>query len=276
VGLASLAPFVGLIEAKRKGQAVYSTGLLPGTANRFPGHLLTNILGALAAYTFWWVAHSTLGFDQFVATFPNNAAFNVMLPLSGVVVFAFVSSQQMDARSATDDVPEDSDREAKVVGFSLGHGHQVLNVLHLIAVTFIASTSFLYLVAFGMRAAKAGQPLAVSWQVILTILATLGFLYALGLPWSRGDRAVYLTFLTGTPAALGGAAIWLSWFRDDAIRNVAAASIVGVGYVLYCVEAVLADRAPDRARDEEVHMHYFSATGVAVVLAVLLGTMYVG
>jgi hypothetical protein len=83
---------------------------------------------------------------------------------------------------------------------------------------------------------------------------------------------VYLTFLTGTPAALGGAAIWLSWFQDDRTRNVVAAMVVGVGYVLYCVEAVLTGRGPK----EQVHLHYFAATGVATILAILLVAMYLG
>jgi hypothetical protein len=106
--------------------------------------------------------------------------------------------------------------------------------------------------------------------VILTILATLSFLYACGAPWSRANKAVYLVFLTGTPAALGGAIIWLSWFRDDVIRDTAAVSIVGIGYVLYCVEVVLATRADKK----DIHVHYFAATGVAVVLGGMLGALY--
>ena len=81
---------------------------------------------------------------------------------------------------------------------------------------------------------------------------------------------MYLTFLTGTPAALGAVVFWLSWFRDDVIRNFAVVSIVGIGYVLYCVEAVLASRA----QGEKLHLNYFSALGIAVVLTVLLGALY--
>jgi hypothetical protein len=267
VVLAALSPLVGLLEAKygRKDNAIY-------TQDRLRGHLLTNVLGALAAYAFWWVARSYTGFEQFVTKDPRNAAFNVMLPFLCVVVFAFVRSQQLDRCPGLDSIPTDLERKVAIEGYSLAHWHQVLNVLHLLAVTFIGSTSFLYLVAFGMRAAKDGHPLVVSWQVVFAIVVTLGFLYACGGPWSSGNRAVYLTFLTGTPAALGGAALWLSWFRDDPPRNAIAVLIVGGGYVLYCVEAVLTSGGPDK----KVHLHYFAATGVALVLAILLAAMYLG
>ncbi|TDB38072.1 MAG: hypothetical protein D9V44_08495 [Actinobacteria bacterium] len=265
--LGSLSPLVGVLEAKyryKKDQAVFA-------ADRVPGHLLTNLLGALAAFLYWCVARSYDGFEQFVTTDPRNAAFNVMLPFVCIVVFAFVRSQQLDVCPDLDNLPE-SERETAIRGFSLAHLHQVLNVVHLIAVTFVASTSFLYLVAFGMRAAKDGHPLAMSLQVAFAMVVTLGFLYACGGPWSRGNRAVYLTFLTGTPAALGGAAMWLSWFKNDSFRNYVAILVVGIGYLLYCVEAVMVGRDAE----DKVHLHYFAATGLALVLASLLGVMYLG
>ncbi len=268
VAFALVPPFTGLLESKCRldGESVYSIG------RQFPGHLLTNILGALASSAFVWVAYSTNGFHEFVARFPHDAAFNMMLPLATIVVFSFARWQQVHACPDIDELvnEKNSDWKVKITGSSLRHWHQLTNVLYLIIVTFTATTTFLYLVAYGMEQAKAGQPLAVSWQVILTILVSLSFLYACGGPWSREYRAVYLTFLTGTPAALGAVIIWLSWLRDDAIRNIAAVSIVGIGYVLYCVEAVLASRA----QGERLHLHYFSAAGIAVVLAVLLGALY--
>jgi hypothetical protein len=272
VAFALVPPFAGLLESKfgPNGQAIYSTGVLPGTANRFPGHLLTNILGALASSACLWVAHSTNGFDKFVARFPHDAAFNIMLPLSMITVFSFARWQQADACPDIDEIVKHSGWEVKITGFSLRHWHQLTNVLYLIAVAFTATTTFVYLVAYVMEQAKAGQPLEVSWQIILVILVSLSFLYACGGPWSRQYRAVYLTFLTGTPAALGSVIFLLSWFRDDVIRNIAVMSIVGIGYVLYCVEAVLASRA----QGEMLHLNYFSAAGIAVVLAVLLGALY--
>ena len=184
VVFALVPPIAGLLESKFRtnGQAIYSTGVLPGTANRFPGHLLTNILGALASSACLWVAHSINGFDKFVARFPHDAAFNIMLPLSMITVFSFARWQQADACPDIDEVVKHSGWEVKITGFSLRHWHQLTNVLYLIAVAFTATTTFVYLVAYGMVQAKAGQPLEVSWQIILVILVSLSFLYACGSP----------------------------------------------------------------------------------------------
>jgi len=243
----------------------------PGAANRFPGHLLTNVLGALAAAGLVWVARSTDGFDSFTDTFANEAAFNVMLPLAVIVVFAFVRWQQVAVCVDLDDrVRKDEAWEERIVGFSLRHWHQFLNLLYLIAVTFTATTTILYLFVHAMERAKAGRPLDLSWQIVLAIVVALSFAFVCGLPWSREHRAVYLLFLTGAPAALGAALVWLAWLRADAFRNVFALSIVVVGYVLYCVEVVLGNRS----REEKLELSYFSAAAVALVLVMLVGVLY--
>ncbi len=272
VAFAAIPPLAGLAESKwaRDGQAVFSTGAVPGTENRFPGHLLTNILGALAASAFLWVAYSTSGFAEFVANFPHAAAFNIMLPLPMIAVFSFVRWQQVNVCPALKDEIKLPGWEAKIRGFSLRHWHQTTNVLYLVAVAFLATTTFMYLVAYAMEQAKSTQSLSVSWQVIIAIVIGLGFLYACGMPWSRKNKAVYLTFLTGTPAGLGAAIIWLSWFKSDLFRNIAAASIVVVGYILYCAEVVWASRTDKK----DVHVHYFVAAGIAVILLVMLGALY--
>jgi hypothetical protein len=245
VAFSLVPPFAGLLESKYRsdGQSIYST-------NRFPGHVLTNILGALTASGFVWVAHSTNGFDEFVARFPHGAAFNVMLPFAVFAVFYFVRWQQVDACPDIDEAVKHPGWEDKITGFSLRQCSQLINVLYLIAVAFVATTTFLYLAAYGMEQAKAGQPLSVSWQVIFTIVVFLLFLHFCGLRWSRQYRAVYLAFLTGTPAALVGVIIWLSWYRNDKFRNIAAVLIVGFSYVGYCVEAVF----DSLAKNEKLHL----------------------
>lgn len=273
VVFALVPPVAGLFESRYRanGQAVYSTGVVPGASNRFPGHLLTNVLGALAASGLVWVAHTTNGFDGYAAKSSNGAAFNVLLPLATIVALAFARWQQVDACPDIDKrAGEDTSWEDAITGFSLRHWHQLTNVVYLIAVIFTATTAILYLFAYAMEQAKAGQPLALSWQPIMAMIAVLSFFYACGGPWSRESRAVYLTFLTGTPAALGAALIWLSWFSAGAARTASALSIVGCGYVLYCIEAVLGSRS----RGEKLELHYFSAVGIAIVLVVLLGTLY--
>jgi hypothetical protein len=273
VAFALIPPLIGLLESRSKdnGQAIYSTRTLPGTSNRFPGHLLTNLLGALAVSSLVWVAHSTPGFDSFSANFSDDVAFNIMLPLATIVMFAFARWQQVSACPDIDErVGRDSNWEESIAGFSLRHWHQTTNVLYLIAATFVATTSVLYLFAYSMNQAKSGQPLQLSWQVVVTAVVVLSFLFACGGPWSREHRAVYLTFLTGTPAALGAVLIWLSLFVANEARNIAALAIVGAGYVLYCAEAVVSSRK----RGEKLELHYFSATGIAIVLVVLLSALY--
>lgn len=270
--LALLSPLAGLVESRvrKNGQAVYSTGIVPGTPNRLPGHLITNVLGALAVAGLVWVAHSTNGFDAFIAKFADDSAFNIMLPLATAVVFAFARWQQVNACPTIDERATEANHEDLIAGFSLRHWHQLLNVLYLIVATFAATTAILCLLAFAMEQSKAGHPLTLSWQAVLGIVISLLFVYACGGPWARDNRAVYLTFLTGAPAALCGVLIWLSWFREGAARNIAALAVVGVGYPVYCVEAVLGSRN----RGEKVHLHYFTATGIALILVILLSAMY--
>lgn len=275
LGLAVAAPIAGYFESgcQPDGQDVYCT------KERLPGHLLTNLLGAMAAFALWGVAHSVPGVaDTFAKSLPHvDIAFNVMVPVSAAAAFLFIRWQQVDAFGKRDhehniDEGESSDQEKGIVGFSLRHRHQQLNFFHLVFVTSVASTSGLLLVAHGLQATGVGLP-AVSWLVITAILATLAFLFACGLKWSRDNRAVYLTFLTGTPAALGGAIIWLSCFRANAVRDATMVAVAGIGYVAFCVEAVFADWARDNRRGCPP-LHYFIPMAVAVVISVLLGIAY--
>ena len=279
LGLAVAAPIAGRFESRRQpdGQAVYCT---TGKANRFPGHLLTNLLGAMAAFALWGVAHSVPGVaNTFAESLPNfNIAFNLMLPVSAAAAYLFVRWQQEDAfrkhdRNHKIDQVNSSDRERKIVGFSLSHWHQRLNFFHLVFVTFVASMSGALLLAHGMQATRVGLPAVSWWLVIAAILATLAFLFACGAPKSRDSRAVYITFLTGTPAALGGAILWLSCFRANAVRDATMVAVAGIGYVIFCVEAVFADWARDNKRGRPP-LHYFVPMAVAIVIAVLLGIAY--
>lgn len=270
VAFALMPPLLGLLESRfrQHGQRIYSTGVVRETSNRFATHAITNFLGALAAASLVWLARSTNGFDGFLARFTNDAAFNITLPLATIMIFAFVRWQQVDACPDIDERAkrDDAHWERGIAGYSLRHLHQLTNVLYLITVTFTATTAILYLFAYAMEQAKAGKPLTVSWQVILVVVVALSFLYACGSRRSRDHRAVYLTFLTGTPVALGAALVWLSLFRADRARNIAAASVVGIGYGLYCTEAVVSSRG----QGEKLHLHYFATTAVAYILVVLL------
>ncbi|GEM_PF-7103339 len=279
LGFAIAAPVAGYFESGRTidGKDVYCK------TDRFRGHLLTNLFGAMTAFFLWGIVHSVPSVaNTFVKSLPSvNILFNVMLPLSAVAAFLFVRTQQVDEFRKNDNQhnidegkssDKESDRENKIVGFSLKHWHQQLNFIHLVFATSVASASCLLLMAHGMQATGIGLP-AVSWLVIAAIFATLGFLFVCGLKWSRDNRAVYLTFLTGTPAALGGAIIWLSCFKADAVRDGTMVAVAGIGYVAFCVEAIFADWARDNRRGCPP-LHYFVPMAVAVVISVLLGIAY--
>lgn len=262
--LAVIPPVSGLIEA-RKDPHIFAR-------DRFVGHLLTNVLGAFAATAFVWVGHATAGFDQFTIEFKNEAAFNIVLPMTTIVILAFVRWQQLSAFSDLDEYVKkhDDSWKEKIQGYSLRHIHQFTNTVYLITVTFMGAGMILYLFAFTLEAAKSGEPLSLTWQLVFAIIALLAFLFACGLPQARKHQAVYLSFLTGTPAALIVSVVWLALLKESTARNILALSIIVVGYVLYTAEAVLGS-----CRDKDkIQMHYFSAAAFAVALTLLAGALY--
>jgi hypothetical protein len=120
---ASVPPLIGLLESRLRanGQAVYSTRATARDGNRFPGHLVSNVAGAVAAASLVWAVRTTQGFGDFLGHFSNFAAFNIALPLVCLVILAFVRVQQIgvcpdiDAR-----VKSDPDWERSILGYSYG------------------------------------------------------------------------------------------------------------------------------------------------------------
>ena len=184
-------------------------------------------------------------------------------------------SAQTFSSAACGDIDErvkrsDPGWERHIAGFSLRHLHQFLNATYLIAAIFTVASTLLFLFAFALTQAKAGQPLVVSWKTFVPIVAALAFLFACGLPASRQNRAVFLTFLTGAPATLCAALVWLSLFQSSVMRNVGALAIVLVGYAVYSLEVIL----EVRSRGGRLEVHYFAAVGMVFVLSMLLGALY--
>lgn len=200
--LAVIPPLSGLIES-RANAAIF-------TRDRFVPHLATNVLGATAAAAFIWVGRTTPGFDTFSVEFKSDAAFNIVLPMTTIVILAFARWQQLTACPQLDQLAAQNRAgiEQCIAGFSLRHVHQVTNVVYLIAVTFMGAGMILYLFAFTLEQAKDGSPLAFTWQLGIAIVALLAFLFACG--FSRSHQAVFLTFLTGTPAAMMVSVVWLA------------------------------------------------------------------
>lgn len=285
----ALPPCVGLLENRfrQHGEEIFAE-------RRFPGHLTTNMLGAFAVAAFFWIGHSTNGFVAFTQKFSDASAFNVVLPLTTLVVFAFVRWQQVSECPNIDDiVVQQGEWDRLIRGSSLSSWHQRLNTFYLIIATFLGASTILYLFAFSVVQAKNGYPIDFSLQMGLAILAFLAFLFACGGPWSWNNRAVYFTFLTGTPGALVAALIWLILLRPSTARNVFAVTVVGVGYLLYCAGAILggiaAKSGPEKAGHQTIYgegvpgaagtrdrieLHYFSAAVFAVALTVLIGALY--
>ena len=261
-----LSPLSGVAEAKlRKADQIFAI-------SRLPGHLLTNVGGALGAAALVWMGQSMQGFGSFTDSFSDAAALNCLLPVTLMANFAFLRWQQTTECPDLDEcIKRGEDWEPSLIGFSLKHVHQLLNLTFLIAVTFTATTTLLYLFAFALKQAKAAQPLSFSWQISVGMLLSVAFFYACGLKWSRGYRAVYLTFLTGTPAALGAVLVWLALLKGGTARNIFAVSVAVVGYLLYCVEAIF----NNRDTEEKLELYYFATALFAMVLAALVGALYI-
>lgn len=298
--LGILAPLLGRAEnlLRRNGSGIIFE------EHRFRGHLLTNFLGASAAGAFFWAAHSVPGFIDFTHQFKDASAFNIVLPLTTVVAFAFVRQQQIAKCPDLDELVADkADWKSGINGYSLSDWNQLSNCIYLIASTFMATSTILYLFAFSLLQAKHSDPVAFSPQLALAIVAFLAFLLACGSPWSWDNRTVYFTFLTGTPGALIATMIWLSLLQPSPARNVFAVPFVGIGYAAYCGATVLgvmhgrraardagASKPPESAApdakppesaapvsqppSETLELHYFAAAILGIALTIMLGVLY--
>ncbi|MDZ7929299.1 hypothetical protein [Rhodococcus sp. NPDC076796] len=284
------SPLAGLLEwrFRRHGNEVFDA------KKRFRGHFLGNLTGALAAAGFFWAVERTPGFTAWLESYQYESAFNIVLPLVTLVIFAFVRYQQLaDCPNLDDKIKADhQDWKSCIRGSSLSNAHQVLNTIFLIAVTFIGASAVLYLFSYAIVESRHNTPIDFSAQLGLAISALLVFLIVCGLPqgklwdsktWSW-NRAVYLTFLTGTPATLVATMVWLALVKDSPTRNIFAITIVGAGYLLYSSIAILGvvyskrpsslssienDRQPER-----LQLHYFAGAILAVALTIFLGVLY--
>lgn len=264
--LAVLPPISGLIAARVKGD-----DKLYDVDQRYLGHLVTDLGGAAGATGLLWMAQTIHGFDDFTESFSDKAALNCVLPMTMLTTFAFVRWQQVNECPDVDDlITRGQPWEDALTGYSLRHFHQRANLVFLMAATFTATTTVLYLFAFAMQQARTPAPLPFTPQIGVAMVLSLVFFYACGLKWSRGNRAVYLTFLTGTPAALGAVLVWLSFLEQGFARNAFAIAIAFGGYLAYAVEAILASRSAG----EKLELYYFATSVFALVLAILAAALY--
>lgn len=284
---ALLPPLVGVFENRFRahGDRVFAL-------SRFRGHIITNFFGAAAVAAFFWMGSSTPGFTKFTQQFSDASAFNVVLPLATVVIFAFVRQQQVAQCPNLNQLVHDKKEKPEELadglrGYSLADTHQLLNCLYLIAALFMGASTILYLLAFTIVQARNDTPVAFSPQMAIAMVALLGFLFACGTPMSWGNRTVYFSFLTGTPATLIVAIIWLALLAPSTGRNVFTIVLIGIGYILYCTLAIFGvlrgkhgpSAAPGAEGEattaaETIELHYFAAAILAVALTILLGVLY--
>ena len=291
--LAVSSPILGVVEHRLSpDRETYAL-------SRFPMHLITNLLGAGVAAGLLVLERQVVRAQASGFDFSYDFLFNIFLPLSTMTAFVFIRWQQVGFATAASgapsnvvietneavgsaseahsrdvpDVPEvggTASQEDVMFENSLDRWHQLANFLHLSLVIFVVTTTLLHLLAYSIYAAKAGSPLEFTWQAASAICCGLAFLLACGTPWASKDRGVYLTFLTGTPAALSATVMSLAMFQASEGRNIATFCIVLLSYAIY-VHLVLRDV---KARGEMVERHYYAAFTIAVVLATLLAGFY--
>lgn len=244
--LGILPPIAGLVEARLGGDPQIFQ------SDRFPEHLTTNLASVLAATALLGLIRSISGFTNSIA---DEAALNCVLPMATLSAFAYVQWQQREV----------------LTGYSLSHLHQLANFVFLTAVWFTAATTVLYLFAFAIRQAQRGEPLPYSWRIGVAMVFSVGFFYLCGLvEWSPPVRAMNLTFLTGTPAALAAVLVFLSLLTPSTGQNRFAIAFASVGYILYTVEVIFASRGAG----EGLSLYYFMPGVFALLLALLAGTLY--
>ena len=288
LALSIAPPLIGLAEAhhKKNGQAVFATGVSGAEANRFPMHLGTNILGALAVTLLYLAARTLSGFLEFSQRFELGPLFNVALPVSALIALQFARTEQVKkAGGALEKFPAD-ELKRRVVGYSMSHLHQMSNTLYLTIATFIYGSLLLYMISYALESRQGGEVLPVTLPVVGAIIMTLIFFLACGLPIDylnrfkafralnieprRPEGAVWMTFVTGTPAAIAVAAMWLLLYQCSVLRNVSLVTIVLMAWTLFAVEVIL----NEGAIAGRLYLHYYSSLAVALMLVVLLGSVY--
>lgn len=262
--VAMASPLLGLLEKRLKSPR------LAYSSDRTRNHIVNNILGAGIATATIALARRFPGTSADSLRFSNDEVFNVFLPLCTMVVLYFVYGQQEHPSPSQSAVVPESVVSQKKYENSLLRWHQLANVFHLIVMTLVATSSFLYVLAVSMLHSRAGQPLPFTWEPAVTVSLAIVFVLACGLPGARASRSVYLTFLTGTPAILCVSILWTSFFAESIARNAFAFIATTLAYAAYVTLVVL----DLRERGEQPKAHFFTALAFALLLALLMVGIY--
>lgn len=291
IAIAVLPPVLGLLEARAKPMSpIYSK-------DRFREHLFMNLIGAALAGTLLVLARDPGKNLKVAERFTNDYSLNVFLILSVMVSAMLIRTQQMKScatevealsRDRLSALPEGASDLAVLKWVmmkpdvlpevsncyeedSLVRWHQLGNLVHLTFAVFMGTTSLMYLLVEAMIAARDGDPLDLPVAVLLVLALGLGFILACGnRRVNKGVRSIYVMFQTGTPAVLCGTILWLSLYERSELRNVAAFSLVTLGYIIY-VGTLTVDLA---RHGEKVEPYHYASLVIAMVLAILLAGMY--
>lgn len=262
-GLAVASPVAGMLEGwiRRKRPVPYSS-------KRFPMHLATNLCGALIATTFLVLVRRTAGGEPV----PAELLLSVFLPMSLCAALYFVRSQQLSdiAHAGHGSSIKVEPDESWFYENSLNRWHQFLNVIHLTVAAFVSTTSLFYALGDTMRRVRAGSPPTLGWETVVIVSLTLMFLMLCGLPLKNQDRTLYMTFLTGTPAALCVAILWFGMYELTPLRNVIAFTVVLVAYGIYVALVAI-----DERRHGSFQLFYFVSLAMLLVILSLMASLFV-
>lgn len=249
-GQLPLYPAAWNLSSRKTGLALLFLGILPPIVgpieawlwgdpqifqfDRFPLHFITNVVSVVGATGLLILIRSIDYVREFNLSVDDKTALNCVLPMAVLSAFAYVRWQQGE-------VPTGS----PLTGYSLSHMHQTANFVFLTVIWFTAATTVLYLFAVAIRG-RQRQPndaLPYSGRIGGAMVLSVAFFYVCGYAeWSQPHRAMNLTFLTGAPAALAAALVFLSLLQPSPARFWFAIAFASVGYSLYTVEVIFASR----------------------------------
>jgi len=232
---AALPPLVGLVEgrASRHGACVYER-------SRFASHLLANLAGAVAVIALVVAVQRVVSGAGSAARDGEALTIDVTVPLAVLIVLAFAVAEQDRVRR--DRAEQNSGREGDITGYSLSHGHAMLNSAWLAITVFAGTSSVILLLDAQIATWRAGDPRPIPWVALLAVLAGMAFVLNCGLEGTH-DSATYVTFATGAPGLLAMAVAFAARSNASGATFLLLVLTIVIGSVLSVALAVRMEKA---------------------------------